>query len=443
MRNNSRKIFTVGGDLDYYFVTKKRAKGHPVYHARFLSNQAGPRGRLVDMQKSTGQTNLQAAIEQVEAWYEQGQLSSGSDTVQGYISKFWTRESAYVREFDEPDEEGNTFPISESHLSNRTRQAKAFVAWCSDRGIVKLTDITRSVLSEYRDHINATKKSPSTRSDYWRAITVPIERAVSDGKLPVSPVPPVKHTGRRRSAHSTKIKRTAFDTDELVKLFNFQNWDNLRARTGALLALVAGLRRGEVRGLLWTNVHPSAGTVDVVTSYKDDEGLSRPKWFHDRLQVPLPASIVLELEAMAPESGSGFVFTSPVKKGAPVSTKYFFENLRTAGKRADPPMKIDSRQGFHSLRHSSVSVADARLQEERRKALREIAGHSDARTQQGYMHTLKSEETRIAQEWDNFLLEHKLSIHHCPADHPGRIAFNFSRVPPLEESTDQNIIKLS
>lgn len=436
----SSQVFTVGNDIQFYLVAKKRAKGRPIYHARFLSNQVGPRGRLVDSQKSTGQTNIQAAVNQVQAWYEQGKLSKGSDTVRGYFGEFWTRESPYVKEFDEPDEDGNTFPMSEGHLGNRSRQAKEFVKWCTDRGIMRLTDVTRPILSEYRDHLATTKKSPSTRSDYWRAVTVPIERAVSDGKIPVSPVPPVKHQGRRRSAHSTKIKRTAFDTDELVKLFAFSRWDNLRARTGALLALVAGLRRGEVRGLLWHNIFPAAGTLDVVTSYKDDEGLSRPKWFHDRLQVPLPASIVLELQAMAPESGSAFVFTSPVYKGAPVSTKYFFENLRAAGKRTDPPMKIDSRHGFHSLRHSSVSVADARLQEERRRALREIAGHADAKTQQGYMHTLKSEETRIAGEWDRFLIENKLSIHHCPKDHPGRIAFDWSRVPALE--SESNVIQI-
>lgn len=438
----NQKTFTVGGELDYYLVQKKRAKGRPIYHARFLSSQEGPRGRLVDMQKSTGQTNEQAAHNQVRAWWEQGRLSRGSDTVKGYFSGFWTRESPYVREFDEPDEDGNTFPMSESHLSNRARQVNAFIDWCTDRGIVKLSDVTRAVLSEYRDHIASVKKTASTRSDYWRAVTVPIERAVSDGKLPVSPVPPVKHQGRRRSSHSAKIKRTAFDTDELVTLLNFALWSDLRARTGALLALVAGLRRGEVRGLLWSNIYPTAGTIDVVTSYKDDEGLARPKWFHDREQVPLPQSIIIELQAMAPESGAGYVFTSPVNRSAPVSTKYFLANLRAAGQCADPPMKIDSRKGFHSLRHSSVSVADARLQEERRRALREIAGHSDARTQQGYMHDLRSEEKRIADEWDLFLIENKLSIHHCPPDHPGRIAFDWSRVPALEPA-ESNVISMN
>ena len=408
------------GNVDYYLIRKKPKKGKPVFHVRILAPEVDPTGRRkVLTQKSTGQTNEQAAHSQVQQWIETGRFQNSPDSVQRYIGDFWTRESAYVRELDEGA------PVSELHLENRYRQAAAFVEWCAPRGIVMLSDITRSILSEYRDWITREKQSNSTRSDYWRAVTIPIERAVIDGKLYVSPVPPLKRSTASRGKHKAQNTRQAFDVPELVDLFQFARWDDLRARTGALLALTCSLRRAEVRGLTWACVRPRSNTLDVLYSWRDKEKLSPPKWFHERHGVPVPPAVMVELKALAPESGGGFIFADMDDPTVPVKDMYFLRAMRRAGKAGETAIPIiGQRRDFHSLRHSYVSVSDARIVDERRRALRAVAGHRDDNTQAHYRHVLQSEEQRIAMEWNEWLQDNRLTVDNCPENHPSMDVFN-------------------
>lgn len=413
--------------MDYYLVKKERKKGRAVFHARFY--ETGPDGsQRVIRQVSTKQTSEAAAHNQVKEWIDAGKFQSAPDSVSVYFATFWTRESPYIREFDEPDEDGNATPISELHLKNRHNQAALFIKWCKENGVQKLSDVTRAVLSEYRDWLATAKPSKATRLNYWRAVTIPIERAVQDGKLTVSPVPPSpKATGRANRASRGK-KREAFDVPELLDVLKPERWADLRARTGALLALTCSLRRAEIRGLLWENVHPDALTLDVVSSWRDTEEthLSPPKWFHERLAVPVPFSVMVELQALAPPDGTGLVFRDIDTPSVPIGEQVLFRALRDAGAACETPIEINRYKGFHSLRHSYVSVADARIVEQRRQALRTVAGHNDARTQDMYRHVLHSEEERIAIEWDAWLTENKLTVFDIPATHQSYGVFDVS-----------------
>ncbi len=162
------------------------------------------------------------------------------------------------------------------------------------------------------------------------------------------------------------------------------------------------------------------GTIDVVDNWQDQEAdpLKPPKWWHEKFDVPLPGAVVAELSALRGER-TGLVFCDVFDNSVPIHNQYLFQSLRAAGAGCDPVITVNRKLGFHSLRHSFVSVGDVRAQEERRAALRDVAGHNDDATQALYRHKLQSESERVAGEWDSFLIENGLTIAHVADNHEG------------------------
>lgn len=149
-----------------------------------------------------------------------------------------------------------------------------------------------------------------------------------------------------------------------------------------VLALLIGLRRGELLGLHWRDVDLDGGSLEVVWTLQRVDGklsLVPPKTEHSERTVPLPALAVEALyehrERQARERAaageqwqeSGLVFTSMI--GTPMEP----DNLRRSWHRLRTRLGLDLR--FHDLRHTCVTLLlDLGVAPH---IVREIVGHSD------------------------------------------------------------------
>lgn len=146
-------------------------------------------------------------------------------------------------------------------------------------------------------------------------------------------------------------------------------------RLGILLAFHAGLRRGEIRGLLISDVDLDAGTLRVRRS-RYREVFDIPKGCDER-EVPLTPELREALSlAIAGRRSSDFVALNT--KGAPWGLNGLLIMVRRYAKR------VGFQSTFHQLRHTFVSTALASGAGVH--VVQAIVGHKDLSTTQRYTH---------------------------------------------------------
>jgi integrase len=176
-----------------------------------------------------------------------------------------------------------------------------------------------------------------------------------------------------------------------------------------VLALVLGLRRGEILGLRWSSVDLDRATLRVQSSLQRVGGqlaFTSPKTKRSRRALPLPRSVVKVLtshrDAQAVErakaelwADADLVFTTAI--GTPIEPRNLsrhFEALRDgAGVR---------RVRFHDLRHSCASLL-FELGVPLRMVM-EILGHSQISTTSDiYTHVMPAQYREVADALDVWL----------------------------------------
>lgn len=149
------------------------------------------------------------------------------------------------------------------------------------------------------------------------------------------------------------------------------------ARLAFALAAFAGLRAGEVRGLLWEDVDLGMGIL-VVRQAISRGVAAAPKSGHERV-VPLANLLREELELAAKNPHSPSSPVAPTKTG-----KVWGEwGLRLTFKRAQKRAKVSGFR-FHDLRH--FFVTELFRGGSPAPAVQALAGHADLTTTQRYAH---------------------------------------------------------
>jgi integrase len=147
-----------------------------------------------------------------------------------------------------------------------------------------------------------------------------------------------------------------------------------------MLALFAGMRRGEICALHWEDVDLAAGLINVRRSLCRHDGLKKPKTKAGRRTIPMapPLRAVLSWMRERIVAPSGFVLTNC--HGGPIAPdelnrSYWGTVLRAAGltdKKGRP------KYAFHTLRHAFASL----MIEQGLNALhiKNLCGHSSVQT---------------------------------------------------------------
>ena len=243
--------------------------------------------------------------------------------------------------------------------------------------------------------------SPATARKTYSVLNQMMRAAVADRRIAFNPcadVPlPSAAVAEQRFLSRDEVAMLADSIDE-------------RFRALVLLAAYGGLRFGELAGLRRKRVDVLRARVTVAETLTDVSGVLRfgaPKTKRSRREVPLPRSIVRELEThLGRFVGAGadaLVFTGP--KGAA---------LRRAGFRRSwwhPAVSAAGLEGFkvHELRHTFVALwvdAGANVKE-----VSVRAGHSSvAFTLDHYGHLYQDRSDALAERLDD-LLDARVGAH--------------------------------
>lgn len=255
------------------------------------------------------------------------------------------------------------------HLRKKRTQLTAPVAAGVFR---KLKDVTKQSCEEWLDSLSC---GPKTRNEYQTAWNVFLDWLVHKDRLDTNPIKDRIRRARVKPEH--RQKRRGLTLDEVSALLSVAG----RRELLYLTAIGTGARLGELRQLLWSDVHEAATDPHVVLraeTTKNRKGRTQS----------ISAELAGSLAAARPSATSPRVF-----RRMP-SHHTVEKDLKAAG--------IDKRTeegvvSFHSLRHTFTTIV-ARQTKDPRLAQR-LADHADITTTQRYLHTERDERAAVMREF--------------------------------------------
>jgi integrase len=175
-----------------------------------------------------------------------------------------------------------------------------------------------------------------------------------------------------------------------------------RLETLFTVAIVTGLRQGELLGLRWPDVDLQAGTLTVRHALQRIDGrlqLVEPKTPRSRRTIPLPELGLTALRALRTAQDGSIVgthlFTTP--SGGPLDGAAVYHEFVALAQQAGLP-----RIRFHSLRHTAASLLLA--QGVHPRVVMEMLGHSTiALTMNTYSHVIPALERDAADHMNAIL----------------------------------------
>nr|WP_150959611.1 site-specific integrase [Aneurinibacillus sp. XH2] len=219
-----------------------------------------------------------------------------------------------------------------------------------------------------------------------------------------------------------KPKETDYDADvyneeEVAQLFEALQIEKPMFRVLILLAVTAGLRRGELLGLEWKHINLDTGIIDVrqsIPMYKDQQPvIKEPKTKNSIRKVSIPAFVVAELDKYYLQArkdrlqvgdkwqGGDHFFLFANKYGLPYYPKTLSDMWRDFIKK-NPGIKYIR---FHDLRHTSATLLINKGVHA--KTISSRLGHSNIKTTMNiYGHAMQSAD-RAAADAFNALFETK------------------------------------
>jgi integrase len=209
-------------------------------------------------------------------------------------------------------------------------------------GGAKLSKIQRRDVQRLADELLALGADPSTIRNALKPLQVIYRRAIEDGYLALNPCERL-----RLPAARGRRERIASPTEAAALIAALRTED--RALWGC--AFYAGLRRGELRALLWNDVDLADGLIRVERSMSGHGETGGPKSRAGRRSVPIVAALrdlVLE-HKLVTRRDAGLVFGSSATQ--PFTPTAVRKRALTAWKRVglDPI-------GLHECRHTFASL---------------------------------------------------------------------------------------
>lgn len=270
-------------------------------------------------------------------------------------------------------------------------------------GRVKLTELRLIDLQDFVDELH-TRMAPATIVTVLNPLRAIYRRAINRGEVAINPtrglaMPAV--TGRRERFASPEEAKQLI---QAVRKADRPIWAT---------AMYAGLRRGELRALLWENVDLAGGVIRVERSWDDIEGPIGLKSRAGRRMVPIPGVLRDYLdEHRLRTGGEGLVFgaerpfdPSRLIERADLAWDAASEREREAAEvegRDVDESKLLERITLHECRHTFASLMIAAGVNA--KALSTFMGHANISiTLDRYGHLMPGSELEAAGMLDTYL----------------------------------------
>ena len=252
-------------------------------------------------------------------------------------------------------------------------------------GPTPLCDLTRPRVEALLSDLKR-KGSPSATIRGVRAtLSAVLQAAVERGYLERNPV----HGIRLRETEAKKERRIYSTSEVRMLLAELPE----PCRTIVFLAVLTGMRIGEILALRWKRVDLLRGMIDVAETFSDGE-FGSPKTRSSLRVIPISSTLHLILEEhhkWSPRNQrEDLLFCTPIV--TPLSSKNLYNRaLAPACDRTGQP-----RVSWHSFRHTHATL----LAEsgESLKTAQAILGHSDVETTlKTYMHAIPASQRRAVE----------------------------------------------
>lgn len=280
-------------------------------------------------------------LKKVRQRIEGGQPAKDApDTIASWLSRW--RESSLAASDRKATTKSLYGSLSRKHLEGTTIGAKRL-----DR--LKPSDVETLIVE-----LRGKKLSDSTVRQVYTVLRQALDVAVRDGLLGANPAAKVKRPGVARQ--EAKYLPAA----DVARLLDAAK--GLRYYVAVLLMASTGLRRGEVAGLLWSDVDLDKAELSVRHTLSRVDGelvLTEPKTDRSRRRVPLHSGVVTELKAWRKQqvaerlavgnqwTDTGVVFATEL--GTMVDPRNLLRAVELAAAKAN----IEG-VGAHTMRHSAA-----------------------------------------------------------------------------------------
>jgi integrase len=209
-------------------------------------------------------------------------------------------------------------------------------------GGARLSRIQRRDLQKLADELLTAGADPSTIRNALKPLQVIFRRAIEDGDIAVNPCERLRLPAARGRRERIAAPAEAAALIDAVRLEDRALWG---------CAFYAGLRRGELRALLWENVDLASGVIRVERSMNSYGEAGEPKTRAGRRSVPIVAALrdLLVEHKLVTGRDLGLVFgSSPARPFTPTAVR---KRALTAWRRAAlEPI------GLHECRHTFASL---------------------------------------------------------------------------------------
>ncbi|ODR20788.1 integrase [Mycolicibacterium porcinum] len=280
-------------------------------------------------------------LKKVRQRIEDGQPAKDApDTVASWLAQ-WRQSSLAAS-----DRKATTKSLYSS-LSRKHLEVTAIGAKRLDR--LKPSDVETLIVE-----LRGKKLADSTVRQVYTVLRQALDVAVRDGLLASNPVAKVKRPGVART------EARYLPAADVARLLDAAK--DLRYYVAVLLMAATGLRRGEVAGLLWSDVDLDKGELTVRHTLSRVDGelvLTEPKTDRSRRRVPLHAGVVTALKSWRVQqlqdrlaagdqwTDTGVVFATEF--GTMVDPRNMLRTVELAAKKAG----IEN-VGAHTMRHSAA-----------------------------------------------------------------------------------------
>jgi integrase len=277
----------------------------------------------------------------------------------------------------------------ESQLDSRIVPALGSVCLCS---------LNRAQIEGLLSELRRKGDTGSTLRGVRATMSTVLRSAVERGYLDQNPA-----HGIRLRGTGGRAERRYYGPVEIQKLLPELSEP---CRTVVAVAVLTGLRIGEILALKWKRVDMLRGTIEVAETFSDGE-FGSPKTRSSRRVIPMSDSLRATLEAHRLRSkqkkSEDLVFATP--KATPLSSKNLYNReLAPACDRTKQP-----RVSWHSFRHTHATL----LAEvgESMKTAQALLGHSDLETTLNiYAHALPASQRRAVNRVSEVLFSNVLKL---------------------------------
>jgi integrase len=254
-------------------------------------------------------------------------------------------------------------------------------------GARRLTDIERADLQALVDRLVTAGDGPSTVRNALLPLRAIYRRALARGDVAVNPT-----TGLELPAVRGTRDRVA-SPDEAKQLLAALERDRALWAT----AMLAGLRRGELRALTWDTVDFERGVIRVAASWDRKAGPVAPKSRAGRRAVPMASVVRVHLAEHRLQTGRAHGLVFGRTADAPFDPSTVVDRARKAWARAGL-----TSIGLHECRHTFASLMIAAGVNA--KALATFMGHASITiTLDRYGHQMPGNEEEAAGLLDALL----------------------------------------